>query len=48
MKTNTKAAPAEAVETPKPKTSPYGSVVAVPAAPFTQAPAFVRKKPIGS
>jgi len=43
-----KAASAEpAVATP-PAEIPYGRVVAVQAAPYTQPPTFVRKKPVGS
>ncbi len=56
MKTNTKSAakatakvaPEEVVEAAAPKAIPYGAVVAVQAAPYTQPPAFIRKKPVGS
>jgi hypothetical protein len=56
MKTNTKsaakatakAAPAEVAEATQSREVTYGKVVAVQAAPYTQPPAFVRKKPVGS
>lgn len=47
-KAQTKSAADEVVEPAVRGEIPYGKVVAVQAAPYTQPPAFVRKKPIGS
>lgn len=45
MKKTPPSSTPETAEAVKPRDIPYGKAVAVPAAPFTPPPAFVKKKP---